>query len=429
MKITIIAFLFILTFVVIVDLLGFFVWRREYADKQSKITKWFAIIFLGLVPVLEILTYLFFATQIRSAHSTYFYLWFMRANIVFALIYVPKVFFLLYYFVFLLVVRLAATFKNKKYSKEQTTIRYPKISRKKFMSQVGIIIATAPFISLLFGMHKGRFNFFTKHQKLTFPNLPSAFEGFKIIHISDIHLGSFASNFHKLEGIVDIINNEHADVIFFTGDLVNNFYEETLGWDKVFNSLRSKYGKFSILGNHDYGDYTDWKTPQEKEDNFRGIVNAHKKFGFRLLRDQSVAIGIDGQEIALTGLENWGQPPFPQYGNLKKAMVGTENHPFKILLSHDPDHWDAEVTDKTSYDLTLAGHTHGMQMGIDWKGFKWSPAKFKFKRWDGLYQHKNQYLYVNRGLGFLGLPARIGMPPEITVLQLATGTLGASAIS
>ncbi len=424
MKITILGFLFIAIFIVIVDLLGFWVWRRELEDNNSKRYKWFGILLLGLVPIFEIASYLFFSLQIRSISSPAFYIWFMGANVLFALIYIPKLFFLFYYFVFLVVSRLIVTIRNKKYSKEQTTIKYPKITRKKFLSQVGIIIATAPIVSLLFGMHKGRFSFFTRHQRLNFPNLPSAFDGFKIIHISDIHLGSFASNFHKLEGIVDIINNEHADAIFFTGDLVNNFYEETLGWDKVFKQLKAKYGKFSILGNHDYGDYTDWKTPEEKEKNFSGIVDAHKKFGFRLLRDQSVAVDINGDEIAITGVENWGHDPFPRYGDLNKAMRGTEKYPFKVLLSHDPDHWDAEVVNKTKYDLTLAGHTHGMQFGIDWKGFKWSPAKYKFKQWDGLYKKNNQYLYVNRGLGFLGMPARIGMHPEITVIQLAKGSVG-----
>ncbi|MGQ1784116.1 metallophosphoesterase [Saccharicrinis sp. GN24d3] len=424
MKITISGFLIIAVFIAIVDLLGLWVWKREREDVDNKHYKWIGIVLLGVFPALEILSYLFFALQIRSAASFEFYLWFMIANIIFALIYLPKIFFLFYYFVILLFSRVIETVKNKRYSKEQTTIRYPKISRKKFLSQVGIIFATAPFVSLLFGMHKGRFNFFTRHQRLNFPNLPTAFDGFKIVHISDVHLGSFASNYHKLEGIVDIINNEQADAIFFTGDLVNNFYEETLGWEKVFSRLKAKYGKFSILGNHDYGDYTDWADAKEKEKNFKGIVDAHRKFGFRLLRDQSVALDIDGEEIAVTGVENWGNDPFPRYGDLQKAMKGTENYPFKVLLSHDPDHWDAEVTDKTDYDLTLAGHTHGMQFGIDWRGFRWSPAKYKFKRWDGLYQHKNQYMYVNRGLGFLGMPARIGMHPEITVLELAKGPIG-----
>ncbi|WP_066629212.1 metallophosphoesterase [Labilibacter marinus] len=421
MKITISGFIFIAVFIAIIDLLGLWVWKRELKDLKSKKYNWIAFVLLGVIPLIEILSYLYFSLQIRSATSPNFYIWFMSANITFAIIYFPKILFLFYYFVFLAVSRITETVKNKKYSKEQTTIRYPKISRNKFLSQVGIILATAPIISLVFGMHKGRFNFFTRHQRLNFPNLPSAFDGFKIIHISDIHLGSFASNFHKLEGIVDLINAENADAIFFTGDLVNNFAEETLGWEKVFTQLKAKYGKFSILGNHDYGDYTDWDSPEEKAKNFKGIVDAHQKFGFRLLRDQSVAIDIDGQEIALTGVENWGHDPFPRYGDLQKAMKGTDKFPFKVLLSHDPDHWDAEVTDKTDFDIMLAGHTHGMQFGIDWKGFKWSPAKYKFKRWDGLYQHKNQFMYVNRGLGFLGMPARIGMPPEITILQLGKG--------
>ncbi|MCW3789032.1 metallophosphoesterase [Plebeiibacterium sediminum] len=424
MKLTFIAFLFITIFVVVVDLLGFWVWNRELEEPKSKKAKRFGLLLFAIVPLFEIISYFFLTQYIREASSPVFYLWFMAANALCLLIYLPKTFFLLYYLLFMLLSTITQVWKNKKYSKEQTTIKYPKISRKKFLSQVGIILATAPFVSLIFGMHKGRFNFFTRHQNLSFPNLPSIFDGFKIVHISDIHLGSFASNFDKLEDIVDIINQEKADVIFFTGDLVNNFKEETYGWDKVFTRLKAKYGKFSILGNHDYGDYTDWESPEAKEQNFNGIVNAHKDFGFKLLRDQSISIEIGGEEIAITGVENWGHDPFPRYGDLQKAMKGTEEFPFKILLSHDPDHWDAEVVDQTSFDLTLAGHTHGMQFGIDWKGFKWSPAKYKFKKWDGLYQHNNQFMYVNRGLGFLGMPARIGMPPEITVLQLSKGPIG-----
>jgi predicted MPP superfamily phosphohydrolase len=424
MKLTFIVFLFIALFIIVIDLFGIWAWRRELEEPKSKVAKRLGIILFGIIPVFEIVSYYFLTQQIRDASSPVFYIWFMMANALCLFIYLPKVVFLIYYVLFMGLSAVVEIFKNKKYSKEQTTIRYPRISRRKFLSQVGIILATAPMVSLLFGMHKGRFNFFTRHQRINFPNLPDAFDGFKIVHISDIHLGSFASNYDKLEGIIDIINGEHADVIFFTGDLVNNFKEETYGWDRVFTQLNAKYGKFSILGNHDYGDYTDWNSPKEKQENFQGIVDAHNKFGFKLLRDQSVSIKVGGEEIAITGVENWGQDPFPQYGDLQKAMVGTEKYPFKVLLSHDPDHWDAEVVDKTNYDLTLAGHTHGMQFGIDWKGFKWSPAKYKFKKWDGLYQHKNQFMYVNRGLGFLGMPARIGMPPEITIIQLSKGPVG-----
>ncbi len=424
MKLTFSAFLFITLFVIVIDFFGFLVWRKEVEEPNSKLNKWIGYILFLIIPVFEIVSYLILAQNIRAASSPAFYLWFMAANALCLLIYLPKTFFLFYYLIYLILSSITQIWRNKKYSKEQTTIKYPKISRKRFINQLGIIFATAPFISLIFGMHKGRFNFFTRHQNLSFPNLPSAFDGFKIVHISDIHLGSFASNYHKLEGIIDIINQEKADIIFFTGDLVNNFKEETYGWDKVFTKIHANYGKYSILGNHDYGDYTDWDTPEEKKANFEGVVNAHKDFGFRLLRDQSISIDIDGEDIAVTGVENWGHDPFPRYGDLNKAMKGTEKFPFKVLLSHDPDHWDAEVVDKTNFDLTLAGHTHGMQFGIDWKGFKWSPAKYKFKKWDGLYQHKNQFMYVNRGLGFLGMPARIGMPPEITVIKLNKGPVG-----
>ncbi len=424
MKLTFSAFIFITIFVVIVDFLGFVVWKREVEKPKSKVLKWIGYFLFIIIPIFEIASYYYLTSHIRGASSPLFYLWFMAANTLCILIYLPKTFYLFYYLMFLILSSITQIWRNKKYSKEQTTIKYPKISRKRFINQLGIIFATAPFISFIFGMHKGRFNFFTRHQNLSFPNLPSAFDGFKIVHISDIHLGSFASNYHKLEGIIDIINQEKADIIFFTGDLVNNFKEETFGWDKVFTKIHAKYGKYSILGNHDYGDYTDWETPEEKKKNFDGIVNAHKDFGFKLLRDQSISVEKNGEEIAVTGVENWGHDPFPRYGDLGKAMRGTENFPFKILLSHDPDHWDAEVIDKTNFDLTLAGHTHGMQFGIDWKGFKWSPAKYKFKKWDGLYQHKNQFMYVNRGLGFLGMPARIGMPPEITVINLNKGPVG-----
>jgi len=416
MKFKIVAFLAILIILVCVDLLSFLIFKKEV--KQTSITKNLARLFFGIVPLVFGIAYFYLTIQIREISSPDFYHYFMVINGAFLLLYMPKIFYLLYYGLFMLIDWAFSHYKVKKASLEQTTIRYPRISRKKFVSQVGIIFATAPFISVLFGMVKGRFSFFTKHQKIKYPNLPSNFSGFKIIHISDIHLGSFASNYHKLEGIVDIINKENADVIFFTGDLVNNFAEETHGWESMFQQLKAKSGKFSVLGNHDYGDYSNWPSEAAKQENFQGILDAHKKFGFRLLKDESVALSIGDQEIAITGVENWGQAPFPQYGDLQQAKKGTEHFDFKILLSHDPDHWEAEVVGQTSYDLTLAGHTHGMQFGINWKGFKWSPAKYKFKHWDGLYKNKDQYLYVNRGLGYLGMPARIGMAPEITVIEL-----------
>ncbi len=422
MKFKVIAFLSLILVIGLIDLLCYLVYKNEI--KQSKISKQIARVLFLLVPVVFVGAYVAAVSYIRNIDSPAFYDYFMWLNGMFMLIYIPKTFVLLYYGLLALVNVIIVNVKQKRNSLAQTTRKYPRIGRKKFLSQLGIIFATLPFISVLFGMIKGRFAFFTRHQRINYPNLPSAFDGFKIVQVSDIHLGSFASSYHKLEGIVDIINNEHPDVILFTGDLVNNFAEETYGWEGLFQQLKAPFGKFSILGNHDYGDYSKWDTPQAKQINFDGIVDAHRKFGFRLLRNQSVSLSVNGEEIALTGVENWGHPPFPQYGDLNKAKQGTENIFFKILMSHDPDHWDSEVIPDTNYDLTLAGHTHGMQFGIDWKGIKWSPAKYKFRRWDGLYRQGSQFLYVNRGLGYLGMPARIGMAPEITVIQLHKGPLG-----
>jgi predicted MPP superfamily phosphohydrolase len=255
--------------------------------------------------------------------------------------------------------------------------------------------------------------------------LPLAFDGFRIVQISDLHLGSFNSNFEVMQEVVELVNNEHPDIIVFTGDLVNNFYQETIGWDKVFNQLRAKVGKYSILGNHDYGYYSKWDSEADKQQNFNLIVEANQQMGFELLRNDNIIFSRRGETIGMAGIEYWGKSGhLPNTGNLKVASMGLEKVPFKILLSHDPDHWDAEVVNKTNYDLMLAGHTHGMQFGIEYKGFRWSPAKFKFKRWDGLYKKGHQCLFVNRGLGVLGMPARVGMSPEITVIDLSRGPFG-----
>lgn len=303
--------------------------------------------------------------------------------------------------------------------------QYPILTRRKFVSQMGIVMASAPFFSLLMGWAKGRFNFQVRYQKLSFPNLPEAFEGFRIVQISDLHLGSFNSSHQELAQAFEMIQSEKPDLICFTGDLVNNFARETEGFEEVFELLEAPMGKFSILGNHDYGKYSRWENQKAEQQNFEEIVNAHSRLGFQLLRNHAATITRQGESIAIAGVENWGHPPFPQYADLTKATAQWDSQiPFSILLTHDPDHWDAEVAGHTNYDLTLAGHTHGMQMGVDYKGLQWSPARYKFKRWAGLYQKNNQFLYVNRGLGVMGLPARIGMPPEITLIELTKGSLG-----
>lgn len=266
-------------------------------------------------------------------------------------------------------------------------------------------------------MAKGRFDFYLKNVDLHFPNLPKAFNGFKIVQISDIHLGNYNKEYYRLHEVTELINKQQPDLILMTGDMVNNFSSETNGWEVVFSKMKARLGKYSILGNHDYGDYSRWKSEHAKNKNFKEIINAHKRFGFQLLRNESIRVEEGREFINLLGVENWGKPPFPQYGDLNKTMAGINENDFNILLSHDPDHWEAEVWDK-NIDLTLAGHTHGMQLGVKWKDKVWSPAQWKYKYWDGLYKKDRQYLYVNRGLGFVGIPMRVGMPPEITVFTL-----------
>ncbi|NOZ45606.1 MAG: metallophosphoesterase [Chlorobi bacterium] len=292
------------------------------------------------------------------------------------------------------------------------------ISRGKFITQIGIVAAAVPFVSILWGMVKGRFDYRVKNVKLSFNNLPESFNGLRILQISDFHIGSFTGKQNEVKHIVDLINKQACDFIFFTGDMVNNFAAETNEFIDILGKFQAKKGKFSILGNHDYGDYVPWKTQEEKQQNLNTLIDIHKKIGFDILLNENRTITINGQQIFIIGIENWGLPPFPQHGDLKKAMNGIDDNKFKILLSHDPSHWDAQVLNNTNIDLTLSGHTHGMQFGIEIGNFKWSPVKWKYPRWAGLYSVNNQYLYVNRGIGYIGFPGRVGILPEITVIEL-----------
>lgn len=405
------AFLWVL--VLLVGAIDWFLWRILITNgSRQSWRKWAGIAGLIVTPVLFLSGFFYFGFQVPDASSHQVYNSFGNFLTIFLLIYLPKIFFLLVYGIG----RLPDALPRK--PARQPERHYPRISRGKFLSQVGIIMATAPFVTLLFGVFKGRFAFYTRQVKLAFPNLPKAFDGLRIVQISDLHLGSFGSNRDPLKEAVDLINAEKPDLVLFTGDLVNNFAGETRGWDEIFGKINASMGKYSILGNHDYGDYSTWPSEQRKAANFKGIVAANRKLGFQLLRNESVTLEKNGEAIALSGVENWGHPPFPQYGNLEETWKQTNGEPFKILMSHDPDHWDAQVVGKKKYDITLAGHTHGMQFGFEIGKYNWSPAKYKFKRWAGLYQVNKQFLYVNRGLGYLGMPARVGMPPEITVFTL-----------
>ena len=355
------------------------------------------------------------STRNAAVFNWYFYLFGA-----FIILYVPKILFVAFHSTEDVIYGLSWIYKRAMTSKAVAADSGIILTRSKFLSQVGIILASLPFMAFIWGIVKGRFNFRVEKSRITFPNLPKSFDGIKIVQISDIHIGSFKGFQAQVEEAIDMVNAQQPDFIFFTGDLVNNFSEELDGWLPILSRMKARYGKYSILGNHDYGDYyKNWASKAEKAENFRKIEEAHATMGFQLLNNQSVTLTRNGESIALIGVENWGHKPFPQYADLAKAAIGTENKTFKILLSHDPDHWGAKILNKTDIDLTFSGHTHGMQFGIRIAGNElWSPAKYKYKRWAGLYQEGNQYLYVNRGFGYIGYPGRVGMPPEITVLEL-----------
>lgn len=298
------------------------------------------------------------------------------------------------------------------------------ISRSVFLSWAGTAIGGGLFGSVLYGFNN-KYRYQVRRMKFAFDNLPTAFKGLKVVHISDIHSGSF-NNKEAVKAGVEKIMKEKPDLIFFTGDLVNNKSEEMDDYMDVFNRLNAPLGVYSTLGNHDYGDYVQWEDTDEKgysilkQQNLERIKQVHKDLGWRLLTNEHVLLEKGEEKIAIIGIENWSSKArFPKYGKMQKAYSGSQDIPFKILLSHDPSHWDAEVRVKyTDIDLMLSGHTHGMQFGVEIPGFKWSPVQYVYKQWMGLYEEGSQKLYINRGFGFIGYPGRVGILPEITVFEL-----------
>lgn len=294
-----------------------------------------------------------------------------------------------------------------------------KISRSVFLSWAGMIAGGGLFATLLNGFGN-KYQYQVKKIPLSYSNLPEAFKGLKIVHISDIHSGSLLDKKAVQKGVEKILK-EQPDLILFTGDLVNNTADEMDHYIEVFSKLNAPLGVYSTLGNHDYGDYVQWKTAEEKKANLERLKQVHAKMGWRLLMNEHIVLERGEDKIVLLGIENWSaKARFPKYGNMEKAHAGTDVYPFKILLSHDPSHWDAEVRTKYSdIDLMLSGHTHGMQFGVELPGFKWSPVQYVYEQWAGLYEKEAQKLYVNRGYGFIGYPGRVGILPEITVLELS----------
>ena len=291
--------------------------------------------------------------------------------------------------------------------------------RRSFLSKIALLVASIPIPFVLYGIYKGRYNYKVYKYDLSFDDLPEDFDGYQITHISDIHSGSL-KNKNNVEYAVKLINEQKSDLILFTGDIINNKSNELIKWKDLLSTMKASDGKFSVLGNHDYGDYVNWNNKQEKEDNFSDLLNFQKQMGFKLLLNENIKIKKGESNISLIGVENWGKGRFKKKGDIDKACFGLNKRDFKIVLSHDPSHWDKILIDhKTHFHLTLSGHTHGMQFGIEIPGWvKWSPAKWAYRQWAGLYNEKNQFLNVNRGFGVLGFPGRVGIPPEISVITL-----------
>ncbi len=335
------------------------------------------------------------------------------------IIYVPKLFMVIA-LIFQDVVRLLLwgyeKLKNSLVRGEKQAVNS---SRRAFVSQLSIGLAALPFSSVLYGVIQGKYDFRVISKKLAIDRLPAEFEGFKILQISDIHSGSF-TNREKIAYGVEMILEQKPDVVFFTGDLVNNKASEMDEWKDLFSKINAPHGVFSIFGNHDYGDYISWPSEEAKAKNLEDLADVHRQMGYRLLRNENAVISKGNAQINIAGVENWGYPPFPQHGDLELAMKGVDDSNVTLLLSHDPSHFDGEVKNfSKKIDVTFSGHTHGMQFGIEIPGWiKWSPVQLKYPKWAGLYTENDRHLYVNRGFGYLAFPGRVGIWPEITVLEL-----------
>jgi len=296
----------------------------------------------------------------------------------------------------------------------------PIIPRSEFLAATAVVAGAGLMGTFAFGILSGAHDYRIRRIKLPLKNLPKAFHGIKIAQLSDIHSGSFF-NKTAVKGGVEMLMKEKPDIAFFTGDLVNDQAAEVKDYINIFDKVKAPLGVHSTLGNHDYGDYYQWASPQAKINNLADLKKAHQLLGWNLMLDENRAIRVDGEEIGLIGIQNWGSGNFAKYGNLEKAYQGTDNYPVKILLSHDPSHWAAQVLPQyKDIDLAFAGHTHGMQFGVEIGKLKWSPVQYRYKQWAGLYEENDQYLYVNRGFGYLGYPGRVGILPEITILELVT---------
>jgi predicted MPP superfamily phosphohydrolase len=388
-------------------------WQRASWRTALHATYWITSVGAHIMVLYAFLTY-------RQAQENIDYFFFFMGFGILLMLFIPKLIVVVFHLVddLLHLFRRVATWFIQS---EQPEMRGGgALTRWQFLTRIGWVLAAIPFIGIVYGMARGRYQFRVERETLRFSHLPEGFHGLKIVHISDIHIGSFFNNHEAVQRGIDMINALEPDVVCFTGDMVNNYAAELDGWIPMLSQIKARYGKYSVLGNHDYGDYVPWPDAETKSRNLEALKQKHREMGFRLLlNEREILSGQDGGVIEILGIENWGLGGFSQYGKLQEAMRGSDPSRFQLLLSHDPSHWDAEVRSKTSIDLALAGHTHGMQFGVEIPGIvKWSPVKYRYPRWGGLYREGSQCLYVNRGFGYIGFPGRVGMPPEITLLEL-----------
>lgn len=377
--------------VLVIDGILYYQIRRQLRKKWQKGVYLFHTLFFTLLMFL----FQYFITRLKGPQG---YFWIEKIIGVTFLFYVPKLIFILFH--------------------GAGRILCPTgIRLTRFFSLTGSLLSVSFFFLLLYGITWGRYNYKIDIQEVPFKNLPAGFNQFKIVQLSDLHLGSFGESYRGIEKLIEEINLLKPDLIVFTGDMVNNFADEMLPWISSFQKLKAPYGKYAVTGNHDYGDYTRWHSFREKKENQERFARNMQEMGFHLLNNSRVPLIAQGDTIWLAGVENWGNPPFPQYGNLAQALDSLPENQFVIMLSHDPSHWQAELLHH-SIPLTLSGHTHAMQMGIRIKKFQWSPSQYLYPEYDGLYREKEQYLHVSRGQGYLGFPGRIGLRPVITELIL-----------
>jgi predicted MPP superfamily phosphohydrolase len=403
-------------FILAIDLYSYQGVRRLLASSSQKVKKIVRSLF-WIVPLFLILGLIIFSLSYAAIPPSRVLTYFHFISGTFILFYIPKLVFI----IFFLLENIFLYARSKLTRTRTQEIMNPggnPISRAQFLSRVGIVMAGIPFLSIAYGIKWGRFNFTVRNHTLNFPNLPVSFDGLRLLQFSDFHIGSFLNNPQKVAEAVQFINRQNADLLLFTGDFVNNVSQEMDNFTSMLSQLQATIGKLSILGNHDYGDYYPWDSYAERKQNLERLIQTQEGMGFNMLLNDSIRIQRGDDQIELVGVENWGLPPFPQYGDLDKALENTQPDSFKILLSHDPTHWDEQVLGKTAVDLTLSGHTHGAQFGIEIPGWRWSPVSIRYKRWGGLYREGRQILNVNTGIGFIGYPGRVGMPPEITVIEL-----------